>query len=236
MSEEEKNTSTEEAAESEVAEEAVVPADFVYSKEKLIENAKTLNKVVYPGEDGKDVELIKTKVRVVAIKEAALKLAFIEACESVPEALEVHLPDECGVMYNYLVAEETAGENTAGTNTEAPAAAPAEGSGKTGKKKDKDKKKDKAPATTGGETKEKRKPPVREKDAYGNVKGTMSSAINEMIDKGSKEEAIVDKLVKDFGRTKEKAAAKVKSHKGYLESVGFPVTEEGGIVRFAKKK
>lgn len=199
---------------------AAVPESFVYSKNNLIELAKKLNAVTYREngeEDGKEIPLLKTKIRVVAIKEDALKLAFVEACETIPEDMEGFIPDDCGIMYNFLVAQET-GEN------EPPAP-------ETEKEPEKEKE---TPAD--GEGKDKKAPPAREKDSYGNVSGTMSATINEMVAKGSKKDDIVEKLMKDFDRTKEKAEKKLERQLKKLGARGHETTDEGGVIRFIKKK
>lgn len=203
---------------------------FVYSKSNLIELAKKLNAVVYQ-ENGQDVPLLKTKIRVVAIKEDALKLAFVEACETIPEDMEGFIPDDCGIMYNFLVAQETGENEPPAPETEKEPEkekeTPADGEGKD-KKAEKEKNKD--------EKKDKKAPPAREKDSYGNVSGTMSATINEMVAKGSKKDDIVEKLMKDFDRTKEKAEKKLERQLKKLGARGHETTDEGGVIRFIKKK
>lgn len=182
-------------------------------KQKIIDAAKILNAVMVKDDDGQEVPLISDKIKIVAVEEESLTLAFMAACESVPEDKEELIPDEVSDVYNAIAKEI---EKKA--SEPATAAAPAT----TKEKKEKKEK----PA---GETKTKRQPPKREKDAWGNAVGTMSEVINAMLAKGAKKDDIAASLQEKFGKNEAAAKGKVDGHIRFLKSKGFVVSEKEGV-------
>jgi hypothetical protein len=186
-------------------------------KQKVIEAAKILNEVMVANEEGKEVPLIENKIKIVAVKEEALVVAFMKACNSIPEDKEECIPDAVAEVYNAIAKEM---ENKDKDDT-APAPAAAT-------KKEKKEKKQKAEGAT------KRQPPKRDTDAWGNAVGTMSELINAMLVKGAKKDDIAASLQEKFGKNDASAKSKVDGHIRFLKSKGFAVTEKDGIYTLAK--
>jgi hypothetical protein len=67
---------------------------------------------------------------------------------------------------------------------------------------------------------------------YGHRAGSMSAAIDDMLFDGMDIAGMVDKLVKDFGRTHAQALAKVKAHTRWDEKVrGVGLKVDGSMVK-----
>lgn len=204
-------------------------------KERLAVAAKALNAVVYENEEKDEkTPLIKTKIKIVAVKEEVLKQAFKDACESIPEELESFIPDEVADLYNELFGDDASeGEGTAeegeceaeqGEAEEAPEPSP------------KDKKKAAPPAKPAPAKPEKKAsgrkaptPPKREKDALGNVVGTMSATINALLIKGAKKADIVAAIMKNHDKDEDAATNKLLGHVKWLK------TEKGLVISYNEK-
>ncbi len=176
-------------------------------KQKVLDAVKALNGIVYE-DDEKDasVPLIKIKIKTVAVNDEDLIVAFMQACESIPEENEQHLPDAIADVYNAL-----RNEREAPVAEEKSVAKPAK------KKVD-------------------RKPPDRPKDAFGNIAGSMTGAISAMLVVGAKKEDIVKVLCEKFGRTEEKATNYLKGCLKTWKSRGLDITEKDDIVKMALPK
>jgi len=187
-------------------------------KAKLIEAVKALNTAVYMDEEkGEEVPILETKIKVVAVKEEVLKAAFVEACGNLIEKIEAEeipeeaIPEIAIDTYN-AIAEEAEGEE----------------------KPKPDEKKTKVEKETKKEPK-KSNLPDRPKDEFGNVKGTMSGKVNEMLVAGNTKEAIAKTLSKDFDRDVKKTMGKVNGHIKYLKEKGYKITEKDGVYKLFKK-
>lgn len=182
---------------------------------KLMEMAKKFNEATYEDkESGEQQPFLTTKIRTVAVKDAVLKASFIAACETLVDTdVEELVPEDIVAAYDELIKEkdESSEEGKAhATETKESSKAPAE-------------------KKAGGNL------PVREKDTYGSVKGTMSSAINEMLAKGSTMEAMCKMLVKDFGKEEGSAEAKIRGHIKFMQKErGLKVNEKDGVFTIAK--
>ena len=190
-------------------------------KAKLIEAVKLLNATVYEDE-GKDakVPLLPVKIKFIAVKEADVQAAFIAACKSLIDTpLEEFVPQSVADAYNELVPE---GSTAPAVEAKPEAARP----------------KKAANAKDPNAPKKESNLPVREKDVYGNVVGTMSAAINAMLTKGAKKEDMIASLSKNFEKTIDVAKGKVNGHIKYLKEKGYDVTlnEKAGTYTLTAKK
>ena len=180
-------------------------------KKKVLEASKALN----------GLDLATFKIKVVAVNTLEMTRQFMAAVESIPEDKEKDIPDEVGAVFNDLRDEEEAGTLVLPADPNAPEPAAEEGetaeeeaepeTQKKDKKKDKKKADKKAEPKADGE-KKKSNLPVREKNKWGHVVGTMSDAIDQMIAKNATKEEIVKKLMADFGREEDKAKSKLNGH------------------------
>lgn len=202
-------------------------------KAKLLEAVKALNAAVYEDE-AKDAkaQLIETKIKFVAVKQPDLEDAFLKACETISDEKQEFAPPIVGEIYEALYAEREAAKPEKGADeakadegTEAPAAA----------KADKKVKKEKA-AKTAGEKKTKSNLPAREKDKYGNVVGSMSGAMNALLEKGATQEAVVAGVAKDFKKDAKKLNSKFKGRIKHLEEAGHIIVKKDGVYTLKVKK
>jgi len=179
-------------------------------KQKVLDAVKILNGIVYEDDEkDKKMPLIATKVKTVAVKDEDLIVAFMTACESISEENEQYLPDDVADVYNDLDKEgyTSRGKVEAATTVEKPA-----------------------------KPKIDRQAPVRPKDAFGNVIGTMCGDISAMLVAGSKKEAIIQVLRQKFGRSEEKATNYLKGCLKSWKSRGLDITEKDGVVTMSLPK
>lgn len=81
-------------------------------KEKLINAAKSLNATVYNDEEKDQMsQLITKNIKINGVKIEELTIAFMEACNSIPEELEQFIPDEVSDVYNAIGDEMEALKN-----------------------------------------------------------------------------------------------------------------------------
>jgi hypothetical protein len=174
-------------------------------KAKLLEAVKALNAAVYE-DDGKDAkaQLIETKIKFVAVKQVDVETAFLAACEGIPDEKQEFAPAIVGEVYQALYDEREAAE-----------AAP--------EKKDKPKKEKKEKVK-----KEKKEGeshlPVREKDKFGNVVGSMSAAMNAILEKGAKKDAVIAAVAKQFDKEEKSLKSKFLGRIKHLEEAGHVIT------------
>lgn len=203
-------------------EECTVEEIIEVTKEKLVEAVRALNVATWEDEENDATKmLIEKKVKFVGIKTPDIEQAFIEACNSIPEDREEFVPDVVGIVYNSLVAKrEAAGAGAAPAEETKPAEV---------KPKKEKPKKEKA---EGGE----KKSPFgdREKDQFGNLVGSMKSAINKMLLEGATKDDMVKAICKEFSRDKEHAEGKVSRQMKKLEKAGHAIKEDGGIFKIAE--
>lgn len=203
-------------------------------KAKLLEAVKALNAAVYEDE-AKDAkaQLIETKIKFVAVKQPDIEDAFLKACESISDANQEFAPPIVGEVYEALYAEREAAKPEKGAEeVEATEGAIAEAPATT--KADKKAKKEKV-AKTAGEKKTSNLP-AREKDKYGNVVGSMSGAMNALLEKGATQEAVVAGVAKDFSKDAKKLNSKFKGRIKHLEEAGHVIVKKDGVYTLKVKK
>lgn len=186
---------------------------------KLMEIAKKFNEATYVDqESGEEKPFLTTKIRTVAVKDEVLKASFIAACETLVDTeVEELVPEDIVAAYDELIKEKDAEKPTEDKKEKAGDKKERADEKKTGEKK------------AGGNL------PVREKDAFGSVMGTMSSAINAMLSTGSKMEVMVKALVKDFNKDEKSAEAKILGHIKFMKKErGATITEKDGVYTISK--
>ena len=81
------------------------------TREEIIKAVDVLSKVTFKNDDGVDVKLSNATINI-KLADFKIREAFLNACESISQENEKYIPDTVSTIYNLIVEEEAAKEDT----------------------------------------------------------------------------------------------------------------------------